>query len=280
MAGPGLSWARAAPRDGYVYATTGEGYTTLARRSARTLKQVCPSACIDLFTDQDVDDPIFDRIHPLNDSTHYPKIEALARTRFARTIMLDADTVPLTDMSDLFLMARDYPLSAMTGWARPAFMLQGQGDIPRWFPHFNSGVLVFRRGRRIRQLARAWSAAMHRNGHRYDQTPLRRLCWDLGLPVGSIPQEYNLILMDMLKIWSPSMGAPRLLHIRKLHDGPPGDPLHPFALAGILPPAQVQLIERLRADEARLRVTSPHIPLWRRNAIGLAAIRAWRRLTL
>ncbi|SUZ32566.1 hypothetical protein ROE7235_02327 [Roseibaca ekhonensis] len=268
------------PREGYVYATTGEDYTILARRSARTLKQVCPGACIDLFTDQDVVDPVFDRICRLDRSTHRPKLEAMGRSRFARTIMLDADTVPLTNISELFSMARVYPLSAMTGWSRPAFMLREQADIPRWYPHFNSGVMVFRRGRRVRQLARAWAADMDSSGRQFDQTSLRRLCWDLDISVGAIPQEYNLILLDLLKIWGPAMGAPRLLHIRDLHASPAGDPQSPFDLAQLLPPQQVTMIKTLFAAEASQGTAPPALPVWRRNRAGLAAIRLWKRLKL
>lgn len=267
-------------RAGYVYATTGKDYTILARRAARTLKQVSPDACIDLFTDQDIDDPVFDRIHRLHHVTHYPKTEALGRSRFDRTILLDADTVVLTDISELFGMADRYPLSAMIGWALPAFMQQAQADIPRWYPHFNSGVMLFRKGRRIRQLARAWSAVMARDGARFDQTPLRRLCWDLDIPVGTIPQEYNMIFLPLLKLWDTAMGAPRLLHVRHLHDRPAGDPEQPFDLADLLTPHQADLIARLLAAEGQRRENRPKPPFWRRGRVGLAAIRLWKRLTL
>lgn len=280
MHGRGRLFLGSACREGYVYATTGAGYTTLARRAARTLRQVSPDACIDLFTDQDIADPVFDRIHRLNHVTHYPKTEALGRSRFDRTILLDADTVVLTDISELFGMARSYPLSAMIGWARPPFMLQAQADIPRWFPHFNSGVLVFRKGRRIRQLARAWSAAMARDKVTFDQTPLRRLCWDLAIRVGTIPHEYNMILMPALKFWDAAMGAPRVLHIRQLHELPAGDPNAPFDLDQLLPPYQQQMIATRFAAEAQQRAMRPDFPIWRRSRAGLAAIRLWKRLTL
>ncbi|WP_212536646.1 hypothetical protein [Thetidibacter halocola] len=236
---------------GFVYATTGEAYTITARRAARRMRQVCPDIPIDLFTDQEVEDPVFDHIHRLNRSTHRPKMEAMGRSRFGSTILLDSDTIVVTDISELFSMTRRFPLSAAFCVARASHLYGTQRDIPRWFPTFNAGLMVFRRGRRSRQLARSWQRMMDEGQLEFDQPSLRRLAWDLSLPVGIVPPEYNLIHIKMLQVWQPHMGAPRLLHMRKLHRQPPGDPEKPLDYHEELPPKLAEMIDELLAAEAQ-----------------------------
>lgn len=264
---------------GYVYATTGQDYTTLARRAARTLRDAIPDAQIDLFTDQDIDDPIFDQIHRLEIDWKFPKIEAMQRSRFRDTIMLDADTVILTDVSELFSMAQHYPLSACIGYARPAYIFTSQRDLPRWVPVLNSGVLVFRQGRRIRKLARAWGKTMIKHKQTHDQPPLRRLCCDLGIQTGIIPPEYNLIHLTMLDVWEPHMAAPRILHVRGLHRKPPGDPLVPITLRDVVSEAHAGMIEDLFAAETLWKADATPLPWPRRSKIGQRLLSVWKHVS-
>ena len=256
-----------APR-GFVYAATGDVYTTLARRSARRLKAIHPTIPVDLFTDAPLDDPVFDRVHRLSKSTRRPKMEALGRSRFDATILLDADTIAVTRIAELFHMTRRYPLSASFATGRPNHLHGWQRDIPLWFPVFNAGVLVARRGHTVRRLARQWDAMMQAEGLAHDQPALRRLCWDLRVDVGMIPVEYNVIHRRMLDIWAPDMGAPRLLHLRALHDKPPGDPFQPLDYHDELPAPICRRIDRALRREARVRREAEPMTWTRTSRLG------------
>jgi hypothetical protein len=265
-------------QQGYVYATTGQEYTILARRAARSLRGVSPDAQIDLFTDQDIDDPVFDRIHQLKNDWKFPKIEAMQRSRFRYTIMLDADTVILTDVSELFSMTREYTLSACLGYARPPYIFQSQRYVPRWVPVLNSGVLVFRQGRRIRRLGRAWANYMVRHQQTHDQPSLRVLIRDLRISTGIIPPEYNLIQMKALNIWEDHMAAPRILHVRALHQKPPGDPLVPIALRDVVSEQKAAMIEGLFAAEAQWKADRAPLHWSRRSETALRLLSLWKRI--
>ncbi|GGD25642.1 hypothetical protein [Sinisalibacter lacisalsi] len=139
----------AEPEKGFVFATTGESYTILARRAARSLRAVMPRAAIDLFTDQAVDDVVFDQIHGLAHNGHRPKMEALRRSRFARTIYLDADVMVLTDISEVFDLLDGYDLAAALGGNRSQQMVPPDDGLPRAFPVVNSGVIAARSSPRL-----------------------------------------------------------------------------------------------------------------------------------
>ena len=119
------------PQDcGFVFATTGALYTVLARRAARTLRKTMPDAQIDLFTDQVLDDPVFTQIHRLHTSSSRPKMEAMRRSRFGKTVYLDADIVVLADVSELFALLDRVEFAACQGVARNNDFM-GDGIIPR-----------------------------------------------------------------------------------------------------------------------------------------------------
>ncbi len=216
------------PQDcGFIFATTGELYTILARRAARTLRQVMPDAQIDLFTDQDLTDPVFTRIHRLNHSTSRPKMEALRRSRFRKTVYLDADIVVLADVSELFALLDRVELAACQGWARGRVYM-GDGTVPRAFPMLNSGVLAVRICRRTRTFMMEWERRMVSNQEKLDQGSLRNAVYDSNLVYTVLPPEYNMIHVPLLDIWEEKMGAPRILHLTKLHKGDPGNPEEPL----------------------------------------------------
>lgn len=242
---------------GFVYAATGADYTALARRSARSLRLAMPAARIDLFTDQEIVDPLFERIHRLGSSWFRPKMEAIRRSRFDRSVVLDADILVLMDVSELFALLDGVDLAGCQAAVRPPRVMAAQRDIPRAFPMLNSGVLVTRPTRRLRRLVEAWEGAVRDRAQRTDQPALRRLLYERRLPFQVIPPEYNLIFPPFLDVMTPVMGAPRILHLRGLHDQPPGDPLAPLDLDLALGEPRAAIVRRLIAAETAALAAAP-----------------------
>lgn len=220
---------------GFVFAATGEKYVTLARRAAHTLRLATPDAQIDIFTDQDVSDTVFNQVHQLEISSRRPKLEVLRRSRFDKTIMLDADVVCLMDFSELFDLLEHAHLGAVHDVIRRRDHLFPHPGIPRAHPVFNTGLLLFRKSHEVQSFARKWSESMERSQSLIDQPSFRRLVWTTQIPFVSIPREYNVIQLLELYSWGGSMGAPRVLHVQDLHRRDPGDADQPFNLDAILP---------------------------------------------
>jgi hypothetical protein len=240
----GRQCAEAGPDSrGFVFAATGPLYTVLARRAARTLRAAMPGAAIDLFTDQEVDDATFDRVHALGDGFFRPKMEAMRRSRFERTVTLDADVLVLVPVPEMFDI-----LDACDVACAPDVFRIRRPDPTRAFTMLNSGVVVHRKSPEIEAFFGAWEAEV-RKGARKDQGLFRRLLFTSGLRFLPLGYEYNFMHLNFLYTWAPEMGAPRILHAAHLHRQDPGNPEEPFGLRQVLGAGKARLVEWLLASD-------------------------------
>ncbi|WOI56901.1 putative nucleotide-diphospho-sugar transferase [Palleronia sp. LCG004] len=237
------------PERGFVFAATGEVYVTLARRAARTLRIAIPDAEIDLFTDTPTGDPVFSQEHALSDGFFRPKMEAMRRSRFERTIMLDADILVLTPIPELFDILDQYEMAGVAGISRRRKFYDPKDRIPRAIPNVNTGVLAIRRTEATQTFLGEWNRRVRENGDRLDQPAFRKLLWELKPKFLVLTQEYNLMYKNFLDIWFGEMGYPRVLHVADLHRRPQGDPETPLTPEEALGRVRANHLERLRAAD-------------------------------
>lgn len=242
---------------GIVFGATGASYVALARRAARTVRRVMPDTPIDLFTDAPLADAVFDQVHILDQTTTRPKMAALRRSRFDRTIWLDCDVIVLADLAEVFdLLGRVDIAGAHEHYgSSPVAMMQtGPDDIPPAFRQINSGVLGVRSGPATHDFLDRWASEFARRGLRYDQPLLRELLWDSDLRLGVLPHEYNLMHMPYLMAGNDRMMAPRVLHLPHLHvyDKFIADPSSPLTAGEILSPDELMELERRMASDRTL----------------------------
>lgn len=238
---------------GFIFAATGPKYITAARRAAKTLRRHMPDAWIDLFADEPPEDPVFDREHRLADSYFRPKIEALRRTRFERTVYLDTDIVTLMPVPELFDTLDHCEIAAALGVSRMRIHMRPKFRIPRALPVLNTGVICLKASSRMQNFLRAWESALRARGERVDQAVFRRMIYRQRIRLFPLGYEYNFKVMKYLDVWSESQGAPRLLHCSKLNRIEDADPRKPIRLREVLSKHRVK---RLRAlitlDQYRL----------------------------
>jgi hypothetical protein len=245
---------RHAPTDGcgFIFAATGVKYTVLSQRAARNLRQVMPGWPIDLFTDQDVQDPVFARIHGLNHKGPRPKIEAMQRSRFERTVYLDSDIIPLADIGDIFQLLEQAEFAATHVQYRTCPPGGNDPDLPAAFPQVNGGLIGLRATPATRQLLQDWQAAMDKTSVPIDQVSLRRLLYHGNVRLAVLPPEYNFIRLVWLEAWDWTMGAPRLLHLGHVKQGDPGDPETPQDVAAVIGARYAAHLQRLIAADPSL----------------------------
>jgi hypothetical protein len=99
-------------RNGVVMAAFGRKYIDLAYQAARSLTQHNPTLEVDLFTDADGNLGPFSRVHVLQDVWVRSKVDAMLKSRFDRTLYLDADLLVLADLSDIFEVLEKFDLAA------------------------------------------------------------------------------------------------------------------------------------------------------------------------
>jgi hypothetical protein len=248
---------------GFVFATTGEKYTNAARKAARNLRQAMPEAQIDLFTNQKIDDAVFDRIHTIKTDFFRPKMEAMLNSRFDRTICLDSDVIVLCDVTEIFDLLDTTDLAIAHGRVRNKKFMHDD-TVPRAFPVLNSGVVAFRPTRQMQGLLREWRQKMQETGAEVDQGWLRDLMYHRRKSFVAVPIEYNLVELQRLSYWPLSNGAPRILHIHPLNDAAE-DPSTPFEVEKFLPPRQFEKLQQLiEADRHWPKSRRPLSPRSRR----------------
>lgn len=204
---------------GVIFATTGENYTALAERAAQSVRNTCPGLAVDLFTDQTINMPVFDRIHQLNDPWRRSKIDAMAASRFDKTLYLDADLFVIADIRDVFDVLDRFDIAMAQDSSRNSVACHSfwRKPLPNAFPQFNSGVVAFRRNANVTTLLQNWSATVRQEEFKRDQPVLRELIWDSELRVATLPREYNLIRFKVLRLWRTKHAAPRIIHSPRLH---------------------------------------------------------------
>ncbi len=250
---------------GVIFATTGKDYTQLAERAARSVKENCPGLEIDIFTDHAFDMPVFNCIHQLEDPWRRSKIDAMAESRFDKTLYLDADIFVVADIRDVFEVLDRFDLAMAhdpirngerchTFWRKP---------LPNGFPQFNSGVVAYRKSPEVTDLIKTWSVAVRNNDFKRDQPVLRELLWDSDLRIATLPAEYNFMKLGELRRWKTDSSAPRIIHNTKLHKHFTGNKRRIESLDDLLGPlTKSKLPILLSADRslARMAGREPHFP--------------------
>lgn len=260
------------PDRGYIFATTGADYTALAVRSARLLRGVAPGEAIDLFTDQTGIDGPFDAVHPLGDDWFRPKFEALTRSRFDRTIYLDADIWAVADPSDVFDLLDRFDLAMAHDPYRATEHATAiwRVSIPAAFPQYNSGVIGCRAGAATHALLRAVIDGVRGDGLSRDQGALRELLWQSDLRIATLPEEYNFMGLRGLNVMSSDTAAPRLVHSPRLHAAFRKGKGDVGSLDGLLGRVGAAQLARLVAADPTLGGNGARVrPMIRRGAMNL-----------
>ncbi|QQA42449.1 putative nucleotide-diphospho-sugar transferase [Pelagovum pacificum] len=204
---------------GFVFAASGQSYTTCAVAAAKSLRRASPDLPIDIFTDSEVEDSVFDRVHPLRDSWFRPKLEALVRTRFARTVVLDSDIFVVADISDIFEVLTRFDVAAAQVQNRnQRFALKKwRRNMPNAFPQINSGVLGIRKSAATDALFTECQRRMQEEELPQDQPVLRELLFDSDLRLAILPPEYNARDVTLWRFGTSKIPAPRVLHRSAFH---------------------------------------------------------------
>jgi len=208
--------------NGVIYVATGPDYRALAQASARSLRAVEPGLAVDLFTDDPAaaEPGLFDAVHEIADPHPRSKLDCMAKTRFERTLFLDADTLVLSPLGDLFDVLERFELALAHDVRRASALIRtGHAvETPYAFPQLNSGVLLYRRSAAMLAFLADWARRFAETGGTRDQPVLRDMLWQSDLRFWVLPPEFNLRRVTMLDAWEPEDAVPTVLHSHRLMD--------------------------------------------------------------
>lgn len=207
---------------GVIYVATGADYRALAEASARSVRAVEPDLAVDLFTDapEAAAPGLFDAVHAIENPHRRSKLDCMALTRFDRTLFLDADTLVLAPLGDLFDVLDRFELALAHDVRRATDLIResAAGPTPYAFPQLNGGVILYRRTPRMLDFLAEWARRFAESGGTRDQPVLKAMLWESDLRFWVLPPEFNLRRVTMLDAWEPGDAVPTILHSHRLMD--------------------------------------------------------------
>ena len=208
--------------NGFIFAVTGPDYTGLARQAAATVAHHHPDIPIDLYTDQPCDDPVFAQVHQLTGNSPRPRFEALLRSRFERTICLDADLFVIAPIGDIFDVLERFDFAAAhdqrSNLSTHTLAIHKK-PIPTGFPQHNAGVLGLRKSEATDAFLHRWQSEFAEANLHIDQPVLREVLFDSDLRIATLPEQYNVIDPDLIRAYDSRTISPRVLHCSRLRAG-------------------------------------------------------------
>jgi len=263
-------------RDGVLFVATGPGYRELARRAAESVARVSPGLPIDLATDEPVDPGVFACVTVIEDPWFRSRIDAMAATRFERTLHLDADVLAVADIRDVFDVLDRFDVALAHDQARnsPAANSVWRLSLPAAFPQFNGGVIAYRRTPEVLAFLRLWAETMRTTEMKKDQPSLRELLWESDLRIATLPPEYNLLDLGAVRRWDRFRPAPRLIHHYLFHKHFTGRRREVASVEDLLGPMTAARLPMILAADrglARMAGREPREPTLGDRAAALAA---------
>ena len=170
---------------GLLYIATGERHIKEALFSAvasRPFAGELPIYCVTDQVDEARSSAVFDKVFPHSDpvKSYRDKIAGMAVLPFKRTLFLDSDACLTAPVHPLFQVAEPSDLAAVHA---PVRIPPGWCDetVPSLFAEINSGVLLWRRSRKQKDLIQHWlnlyDELLSSYRQTWDQASLRSVLW-------------------------------------------------------------------------------------------------------
>lgn len=189
---------------GALYIVVGDRplYLDAVGRSAASLKRAMPNLPIALVAEKTIDGP-FDQFIPIAETDPAKiapgiapcrsKIIGMKQTPFEQTLYIDADTVVLADLGEVFELLDSFDLALAHAQGRVSFPFE---DVPGSFPEFNCGIIAYRRTPLVESFLDDWlleyDELLPSRPKTQDQPSFRRVAYRTSeLRIATLPSEFN-----------------------------------------------------------------------------------------
>lgn len=201
-------WAtRGDDSQGLLYVAFGEPYVAMALNSVRTLRETgsrlpvavvssTPASRLSRQAQRALGPMQWQHVDIPTDRNREVKTSAIDYTPFARTLMIDCDTEIMRDVSAGFKLLEHFDVCIKlnaTGQRDPvkgSYTIDGIGIVAE-LPHWNSGVLFFRRSEATTDFFRRWKSAHLAIGAPWDQVSLVQAVFQTEARVLSLDDRWN-----------------------------------------------------------------------------------------
>jgi len=180
---------------GILYNVVGswDVYLKAAVRSAQSVKAAMPDTPIAVVGDRVIDGPFDHHISVSEADGYRAKILGARLTPFDQTVMLDVDTYVLADLAELFELLAVFDMALAHAPIRISTPLD---DVPKAFPEFNTGVIVYRRSPLVDAVLDDWlkeyDGLAGLDTPTWDQPSFRRVAYRTeALRIATLTPEFN-----------------------------------------------------------------------------------------
>lgn len=180
------------PDRGVLYIATGEEYVDEVFQSVETVKRETDLHCTlitDTERDHDLLDDVIIRENPDDRPDNSYKVYNIDETPYEQTLYLDSDTHVRADITQLFDVLDHFDLAVTHAPVRNTDRI---ADIPRWFPEYNCGVMLFDADATAGLLEK-WRENYEAMGNVQDQPAFRKTLFEADdVDFYTLLREYNL----------------------------------------------------------------------------------------
>jgi len=175
--------------------------------SARQIRKQMDNPNITVITDElKSENDCFDKVI-VEENFHSDwrvKPEKIPDSPYDRTIYLDSDTYVTEDISDMYNILNEFDIAVSR---EPMGITRTVDELPRAFPEFNTGIMLFENNENTRSLFDTWRKIYQDRQERMDQPSFRKALYESDVAFTSLPPEYNCrwsvagMVSDELKIF-------------------------------------------------------------------------------
>ena len=186
---------------GVVYIAFGENFIKELQLSAASVKKHNPNLHITAFVDKQFESEFVDEIRLITATHLRPKIDYIQKTPYEHTLFLDTDVFVDYPIEDMFELLDVFDFAATHDLARKRLKysktIPEYGSIPYSFSELNTGVMVFKKTKKVLNFLNNWRDNFYRYYHAcpWDQASFRFSLWQAckeGMSLYVFPVEYNI----------------------------------------------------------------------------------------
>lgn len=182
---------------GILYIATNEFFLDEAQRSAKRASRVTDLP-ISVVTHREIEDDLFDEviIDESPTDTFLDKPRNLLKSPYDETMYVDTDTYIVGDITGVFDCLEYAPLAVTIDAFEGALYDEDtwvDQTIPRSFPEFQTGVMIYQQTKDVREFIDSWKQN-HSPPDYPDQLSFRQTLYKHDTGISPLPLRYNVLM--------------------------------------------------------------------------------------
>ncbi len=173
-----------------IFAATGEDYIRMAINSAESIYNSGNDIDTVLYTDSNINKEIFSSVKNISaNNSRDLRISALIESEYDECLHMDVDTYVYEDITHLFECLDRFDMGITQDPIRNTHRVP---TLPKCFPEYNGGIILFQNNSRVNTLFKDWLHNYEKMDYQADQPAFRKSIYEnTEVKYVTLPREYN-----------------------------------------------------------------------------------------